>query len=405
MKLMGYRGLAYLAVVTGLGCAGTDAPVQRVVVRDSAGVRIVENLAPVWGDASTGWVVDPTPEIEIPGDFGEPDHYLFQAQYVVRLSDGSIVVGNRGTKELFFFDSNGRFVRVAGRQGDGPGEFQRLFGLFRCENHTLVVLELSRMSVLNREGKFLRTLPLLTGRMPQSRSVDAVSPDCSAGLFLGNVSPRPELVQGVNDLQATVFWAAFQDGSRDTIATVVRDQAHIWERGGELMDIWLPFAESAVWAASGDEVVVGHGTSFEIEVFERSGRLRQLIRWDAVRSPVTNQDRDDLSEWLEGFFEQAPEERQYWPPVERIPLPAAKPAYARILASSGGTIWVQQSGKWPDHADKWWVFDASGRWLGVVEMPVKLRVLAVDHEFVIGVFRDEFDIENIRLHRLVKSAG
>ena len=401
MKLIGWRGLGYLMLVTGLGCARADAPVQRVVVRDSAGVRIVESQAPMWDDASTGWVVDPAPEIEIRGDFGEPDYYLFDAQYVVRLSDGSIVVGNRGTEELFFFDSNGRFVRVAGRQGDGPGEFQRLFGLFRCESDTLLVLELSRMSVLDHEGKFLRTVPVLTGG--QRISVDAVSPDCSAGLVWGNVSPRPQLVQGVNDMLATVFWTAFQDASRDTIATVVRDQAHLWERGGELMDIWLPFAEIAVWAASGDEVVVGHGTRFEIEVFERSGRLRQLIRWDAVRSALTNQDRDDLSKWLEGLFERAPEERQYWPPVERIPLPEAKPAYARILAGSEGTIWVQQSGKWPDHAEKWWVFDASGRWLGVVEMPAKLRILAVDDEFVIGVFRDEFDIENIRLHRLVKS--
>jgi hypothetical protein len=374
-------------------------------VRDSAGVQIVENRTAAWGDASTGWLVELVPEVEIASGFAEPDHYLFGAQYAVRLSDGGIVVGNRGTAELFFFDSRGRFLRVTGRQGDGPGEFQRLFGLFRCQNDTLVVLELSRMSILDREGTFLRTVPLFTDGMPQSRSVSAVSSDCSAGLFTANVSPRPELVPGVNDMLATVIWATLQDGSQDTLATVVRDQAHLWERAGEAMDIWLPFAQAAVWAVSGDEVALGRGAGFEIEVFERSGRLTRLVRWDAVRSPITDRDRDDLSETLEEFFEENPEERRYWPAVERIPLPEAKPAYTRILAGDEGTIWVQQSGKWPDHAEAWWVFDASGHWLGAVEMPAGLLVLAIDDEFVVGLFRDEFDTESIRLHRLVKTVG
>jgi hypothetical protein len=401
--LMGWRGVGYLALAAGFGCTRVTDAVETVVVRDSSGVRIVENQAPAWGDSQGGWVVDPTPEIVIPGDFGEPEHYLFGIYDVVRLGDGDVVVANRGTAQLFFFDSLGRFVRAVGRRGDGPGEFQQVFGLFRCENETLVVLELSRMSVLDREGAFLNTVPLLTPGMPQSRSVDAVSNDCGAGLFWVNVSHRPELVLGVNDMVATLLWTDFGDGSRDTIATVVRDRVHIWKRGEERLDIPIPFAERATWTASGDEVVVGHGGSFELEVFGRSGRLQQVVRWHASRPPLSRLNRDEFAESLEAFFEQHPDEREYWPPVARIPLPEAKAAYTRVLSDSEGTIWVQQSGRWPGRSQAWWVFDASGRWLGAVGMPVGLRVLAIDDEFVIGVFRDEFDVEHVRLHRLTKA--
>ena len=188
--------LVATALMLGLGCSRDGVAVESVVVRDSAGVRIVENLTPEWPGGS-GWTVDSLPEIEIRGDFAEPDHYLFGAYYVVRASDKRIVVGNRGTNEVFIFDSLGIFVGAQGGPGEGPGEFQRLFGLFRCEHDQLVVLELSRLSVLDREAKFLRTVRIRAPPMPMSRNVDAISADCGAALFVSNL-PRPPLTQGLN---------------------------------------------------------------------------------------------------------------------------------------------------------------------------------------------------------------
>jgi hypothetical protein len=368
-----------------------------VAVRDSSGVRVVENSGPGWVDQAEAWTVEPHPEIVIRGDFGEPDHYLFQPWHVVRLSDGPIIVGNQGTQELFIFDSLGTFVRAAGGAGEGPGELQALFGLFRCDSDTLMALERSRISVWDKNGDFVRTIPLFTGGLPPSREVHAVSTDCTAGLFVENVNPRPQLVPGVNDIRATVLWAAFGNRSRDTIAAVVRDQTYIWQEGSELRDIWLPYAERSAWSANGDEVIVGQG-DFELAVFGRFGQLRELIRWEAARSPLTGQDRDELARSLSELFDRIPEEAQYWPPVSDIPLPDPKPAYVRVIASEKA-VWVQQAGSW-DRSNRWWVFTPSGSWLGSVETPAELRVLTIDDEFVIGVFHDENDVENIRLHRL-----
>jgi len=390
-----------------LGCSGDNVPGESVVVRDSAGVRIVENLTPEWPGGS-GWTVDSIPEIEIRGDFAEPEHYLFRAYYVVRMSDKRIVVGNRGTNEVFIFDSLGVFIRAEGGPGDGPGEFQRLFGLFRCEHDQLVVLELSRLSLLDREAKFLRTIRILAPPMPMSRNVDAISADCGAALFVSNL-PRPPLTQGLNENRAMLLWAAFADGASDTIATFVGTRFYAWEERGELEGVEVPFSPRPAWATSRDDnIYLGLAQDFEVQVLGRDRGLVEVIRWSAEREPVTAQDWSDFLAEVQDYLREYPDERRFWPPLDDLPRSETKPAYARLLVDDEGLLWVQQFGIWgqygPGPSADWWVFDATGRWFGSVTMPPGLQVVTIADGFVIGVFLDEFDVENIRLHRLTRGS-
>ena len=45
----------------------------------------------------------------------------------IRLSDGRIVIANRMTHEIRYFDSTGTWIRSSGRKGQGPGEFSDPF--------------------------------------------------------------------------------------------------------------------------------------------------------------------------------------------------------------------------------------------------------------------------------------
>jgi hypothetical protein len=45
------------------------------------------------------------------------------------LPSGELVVANRGTLDLLWFDADGTLARVVGGRGDGPGEFRYLFDL------------------------------------------------------------------------------------------------------------------------------------------------------------------------------------------------------------------------------------------------------------------------------------
>jgi hypothetical protein len=46
------------------------------------------------------------------------------------------------------------------------------------------------------------------------------------------------------------------------------------------------------------------------------------------------------------------------------------------------------------------VLDREGRWLGQVTTPARLEVYQVTRDRVIGVWRDENDVEHLRVHRL-----
>ena len=47
------------------------------------------------------------------------------------------------------------------------------------------------------------------------------------------------------------------------------------------------------------------------------------------------------------------------------------------------------------------VISPDGSWLGHVETPPKLRILDVTGGFVLGVLRDEMDVENVVVYELV----
>jgi hypothetical protein len=74
-----------------------------------------------------------------------------------------------------------------------------------------------------------------------------------------------------------------------------------------------------------------------------------------------------------------------------------------VLVDPEGNVWCRQY-RFRYEADRTWaVFDADGRWLAPVEMPPGLHVRRFGPGWMLGVTRDELDVERVRIHRIVKS--
>lgn len=54
---------------------------------------------------------------------------------------------------------------------------------------------------------------------------------------------------------------------------------------------------------------------------------------------------------------------------------------------------------------RWTVFDSEGRQLGTLTLPARFRVTDVCADYVVGVGRDELDVEKVQLFRLDRSGG
>jgi len=136
------------------------SPQQPSTVTDSAGVLIVNTTRPAWSPG-TGWRLAADPTLTI-GDESGDLNYMFQGvSQAFRMDDGTIVVVDRLASQISLFDAAGVFVRNLGGRGEGPGEFQILHYVW-ARGDTLWASDglLSRISVFDRDGNVLETIPV-----------------------------------------------------------------------------------------------------------------------------------------------------------------------------------------------------------------------------------------------------
>ena len=93
------------------------------------------------------------------------------------------------------------------------------------------------------------------------------------------------------------------------------------------------------------------------------------------------------------------------------------PAFYQFHTGDEGTLWVQpvrSPAELPDEAlerynfiedfggPDWDVFDADGRYLGVVSMPLRFQPRLFHGDRVYGVWRDDLDVQYVVRLRIVK---
>ncbi len=152
---MRYARLALgLASVAFVGCGGAGRG-GGSTVRDSAGVRIVENAEP---SSIAPWRVPDEPALSLGAIEGDSVYEFTRITGALRFDDGRIVIAD-GSQELRFFDADGRFLHESGGAGEGPGEFQRISHFTRLLHDSLLAFEMFQMraSILDQNGTFGRT--------------------------------------------------------------------------------------------------------------------------------------------------------------------------------------------------------------------------------------------------------
>lgn len=395
-------GLVLLALV-GAGCA-SDAPAARAVVRDSAGVTIVENE---WVDSSAApwWAIEPAPAVDIGTVEGSEEETLFQVRGAVRLSDGRIVIANGGTSEVRYYDSTGEHLRTSGRQGGGPGEFQLLSALVPLAGDSVLAVDFRgrRIHVIDPGGEFARDLP--AGGPESSAQVIGRAPDgtwvANSNVFPGGVD---DLTNGLNRRE-TQYIRLAADGSAvaDTIGRFAGSETfmQVEQSSGRIVSISilnnLPFRKTTTVILHGDRLYVGTQDAPEIRVHGLDGGLKRIIRTGAPMPPVTP---DLINRWVERRVAAAPPERSDALRQSSLELPAGEivPPYGTFLVDRTGRLWVQD---YPDLAASapWTVYDVEGSRVGRIVLPPEFRPYDIGEDWILGRETDELEVEHVRLYR------
>lgn len=387
-----------------VGCGGEDAPSHPAVRRDSAGILIIENQARI-SEIPTAPLRSP-PVLALGVLEGDPAQQFNTIVGAYRLGDGTLVVGDQGSREIRLFDRNGRHLKTVGGRGGGPGEFSMLASLDRIRGDTLVASDwpIGTLSWFASSGEYIDGTrigpywPGISGRVLADGSLLAdIYPGGSHGdeleswAVLGTVPefrPRGYLVR------------VSRDGRHvDTLSAVAGDQ---WFKSGQprvsLVVRPMPFARTTKLAWTAEEVFLGDTGRPEIVVVDYTGRVRRIIRWVANVPAVTERDREAYEEETMESLRQPERAADYRRWLAEVPYSEHKPAFRSLLADDGGRLWIQMwdSGR----SSAWLVFSADGTLERLVTGPPGLELFDIDAGYAVGVAKDSLDLEYVRIYRL-----
>ena len=384
-----------VGVALAIGCGSSGTELGRSF-RDSTGVTIVESTSPLWA-AGEEWRVAQEPTVTIGTTEGADEYQLFRVVGVHRQAGGRIVVANWGSQDLRFYDRHGEYLFAAGKEGGGPGEFRSVGRMWALAD-SLVVMDFQQMrvSLFDARGVFLESFNLaLTDEGILPIPVELFS----NGLLLIEHHLRERDRESGLYRDSVMLLTYSLDGElRDTIGRFPDDETYYLIEHDRVTSLPRPFGLESQSDVVGDRLFFGASDSYEVQVYSSDGTLERIVRRPVPNPALEQALVDDYRERLvERQSRMSPAFRQLSREAE---LPETKPAYSRIMVDPGNNIWVAD---YPSHGDEqslWNVFDPEGRWLGTVEMPYGGFIHQIGEDFVLGIWVDELDVEQVRLYRI-----
>jgi hypothetical protein len=386
-------------LVTGVACSGTADREAGWTVRDSAGIRIVENdhTLPLWQPGAE-WRVSAEPIVRIGTVSADTTTQLYRVTHSRRLSDGRIAVVNSGSSQVRFYDASGRFAGALGGRGDGPGEFRSPWIVHQIAGDSLLVIDLYRhISIFDADGRFARRF--LPERPEQQQLGEGFEPvdQFGDGSLLFRAHERWDRSRTGIGRSRIAMVRTRLDGSFAGSLGQFDDQTV--DFAGPLY-MWGPWAKEA---AADTTMWYGPGDRFELREVTFDGRTIRLVRLDRPARPITEA---DVTRFKDAAIEQArgtPAEQTVNRRFAEMQHPETFPFHFDIKTDALGNLWVQDYQPWTDRVPRSWsVFDGEGRFLGDVTIPAAVTVHEFGDDYVLGHWTDDLDVEYVVLYRLEK---
>lgn len=199
----------------------------------------------------------------------------------------------------------------------------------------------------------------------------------------------------------SIYWHYSPDGEVLDSAGVFF-AAEVYNESTESVAIAMlaPFGREASIAVFGQRFYYASGQTYEIQVFNSAGSLERIIR-----RPVANRSvmRSDIQAFKEEFLQEPRLEVWARRRLNDLEFPETMPAFGSVKVDALGCIWVAEySLGREDREGRWTVFDTDGRMLGVVEVPRGGILTDIGKDYLIGRWRTDLDVEQVRMYRLIR---
>ncbi len=413
-RLRRWAGACALPVI---GACGGHAGAWHGAISDSAGVTIVANPESGLWRAGQGWTV--REELTIGQVEGDPDYLFGSIAGVCVGSVGRVLVVDRQAATVRVFDEDGVLTGRFGGAGSGPGELgNTLAGCYVGPGDTVAVpdLQLFRVTRYTLDGGVVGSLPfdvvdgipIRWSMFPDGRLV--------AQMRFGLLDPSQ---LGVPDRLV----AASADGGLGVMVLELPASAVIGMSSGRPrytllapQPIWEPDRDGGVWVYA--------GADYRLVKYDAAGSPTRIVSRALDPPSVSEIDRAAIAERIEATFPAALVTNV----LGGVNVAPTFPFVFALAAGPDGTIWAQRF-RGPSSLDgasradtdfgprdaetfladvtlrlggtDWDVFDAAGRYLGVVTLPEGFEAFQFVGDAIYGVWRDPMQVEYVQRLRVV----
>ena len=353
------------------------------------------------------------PVLSIGGMADDPAYQLFGVRSAARLSDGRIALVNAGTSEIRFYAADGSHLMDVGGEGDGPGEYRFISQMIRLDGDTLLVT--------SRTPGFSWITP--DGELVRSQRFDAFGVRIPCRISEGNFVTLPDrstLARYDDNFYGPDCPSSPPNPWRQSaLIARVDPVAETWDTlvvvpgTGRNSPNYRVFGHEALVAVSRDGLYVHDTASEEILHLDLNGDTLGVLRRPFEPRPVPAAARSAPSrpdyESRDGSVQ----------PGNPYMYPDELPAVARLMAGTDGSLWVMAYPEvsepistyrffsayaryGPPRGGHWRVLAPDGSTRAELRTPPGFFPMEIGRDHVLGLRRNEFDVESVELYEIVR---
>ncbi len=377
-------------------------------------------VVPNSGDGTGPDVAELVLQLSIGDDFAAAPEYQFSLiRSILIASDRTIRVADitegafgglgRGTPLLRQFDAGGTFVRQVARQGDGPGEYRQPEGLVVLSDGRVAVRDLAppgKVLLFTADGQFSETWT--ANSLGQDVMRYTSNTNSALRIDAGGILWVPVRAMAIGS--PSRFLRIRPDGTvldvvdRPSLPAVERPATRMTRYGGRaVMGLSAPYLPRAIsaWSPEGT-FAVGQTDQYRIEVLPPPpyGAATRVIEHEVPVLPVPRAEREAHRNRMEDQMAAFNPDNS----IQVPDIPDTKPPIRSIRFTDDGQLLVTvhmpsrlQDGEWTEDR-AFDVFDTEGALRGRVVLPDSFRYMGMRGDTMWGVFRDELDVQSVRVY-------
>jgi len=371
-------------LLLGLLAACADAPSEQTIVSDSAGIRVVNNLAP---DTLLDWTFTRT--LTLGGKDEGPEAFYSVSERTVGVdSAGRIYVLDTDGHRLLVFDGDGGHLRTLGREGEGPGEISWPIRLNVKPDGTTLIDDIGRGSVHGYDA----------GGEPLTETEELVPDDrriWGGGGFFSSISTIEE--------EDMLYRFHRVEGADTTeLARLTAPATGVVELescGMALSGMSLLFSPDIVWDARRGEAAARVGTAYQVDIFDGVDHIatyRRSVEPDQVTRDLA---RREMGEGMRLMTPGGIRECSTDEVIDKRGFAELVPAIRALRIAPDGRLWVSRGGprSEPTPTD---LLAPDGTYIGTLPADAPYPIGFLPDGRMLATDRDELDVVRLVVYRI-----